>query len=115
MIAGYQQLIARARARGLAVIGATLTPAGGFGLPDYNSPAGEAKRQFINEWIRSSGAFDAVIDFDALLRDPSDPAFIRGDLTLDGLHPNDAGYQDMADAVPLTLFRPAGYGQRKAR
>ena len=115
VIAGYQQLIARARARGLGVIGATLSPAGGFGLPDYSTPAGEAKRQTINAWIRTSGAFDAVIDFDAVLRDPANPAFLRGDLTLDGLHPNDTGYQAMADAVPLSLFRPAGYGQRKAR
>ena len=97
------------------VIGGTLTPSGGFGLPDYNTPAAEEKRQAINDWIRTSGAFDAVIDFDAVLRDPDNPAFIRGDLTSDGLHPNDAGYQAMADAVPLKLFRPAGYGQRKAR
>jgi lysophospholipase L1-like esterase len=115
VIAGYQQLIARARARGLRVVGATLTPSGGFVLPDYNTPAVEMKRQMINEWIRTSGAFDAVIDFDAVLRDPEDPAFIREDLTLDGLHPNDAGYQAMADAVPTGLFRPAGYGQRRAR
>jgi lysophospholipase L1-like esterase len=115
VIAGYQQLIARAKARGLVVIGATLTPSGGFGLPDYNTPTAEAKRQLINEWIRTSGTFDAIVDFDAVLREPADPAFIRGDLTLDGLHPNDAGYQAMADAVPLGLFRPAGYGQRRAR
>jgi lysophospholipase L1-like esterase len=111
IIAGYQQLIARARARGLVVIGATVTPAGGFGLPDYSTPAGEAKRQVLNAWIRDGGAFDAVIDFDALLRDPSDPTLIRGDLTNDGLHPNDAGYQVMADAVPLALFR--GRGKRE--
>ena len=110
IIAGYQQLIIRARARGLVVIGATVTPAGGFGLPDYSTPDGEAKRQTLNAWIRDSGAFDAVIDFDALLRDPNDPTLIRGDLTNDGLHPNDAGYKLMADSVPLELFRPRERG-----
>lgn len=115
VIAGLQQIIARSKARGLVVIGGTLTPSGGFPLPDYFTAAVEAKRQQINTWIRTSGAFDHVIDFDAVLRDPSNPALMRADLTADGLHPNDAGYQAMADAVPLKLFRPAGYGQRKSR
>ncbi|MEQ8484687.1 MAG: SGNH/GDSL hydrolase family protein [Pseudomonadales bacterium] len=115
VIAGYQQIIARAKARGLVVIGGTLTPSGGFPLPDYFTPAADTKRQQINDWIRSSGAFDHVIDFDAVLRDPANPALMRADLTADGLHPNDAGYQAMADAVPLKLFRPVGYGQRKSR
>ncbi len=105
IIAGYQQIIARAKARGLTVIGSTLTPAGGFGLPDYSTPAGEAKRQEVNAWIRTSGAFDAVIDFDEVLRDPADHTLIRADLTDDGLHPNDAGYQVMADETPLRFFR----------
>ncbi len=105
IIAGHKQLIARAKARGLKVIGATLTPSGNFVLPDYNTPTGEAKRQAVNDWIRNSGAYDAVIDFDAVLADPDNPAVMRADLSADGLHPNDAGYQAMADAIPLNLFR----------
>ena len=107
IIAGYKQIIARAKARGLRVIGATVTPAGGFVLPgsDYATAEGEAKRQAVNDWIRTSGAFDAVIDFDAVLRDPADPTVLRADLTDDGLHPNDAGYQVMASETPLRFFR----------
>ncbi|MDH3641478.1 MAG: SGNH/GDSL hydrolase family protein [Gammaproteobacteria bacterium] len=104
IIAGYQQLIARGHARGLKMIGGTLTPSGGFFLPDYNTPEGEMKRQAVNKWIRHSGAFDLVIDFDALLRDPDDPTLMRADLTADGLHPNDDGYQAMADLVRRRLF-----------
>ena len=103
VIAGYQQLIAQAHARGLKIIGATLLPFKGAG---YYTAAGEAKREAVNDWIRHSGAFDGVIDFDTLMRDPSDPltmnpAYDSGD----HLHPNDAGYQVMANAINLnTLF-----------
>ncbi len=106
IIAGYQQLIAQAHAHGLRIIGGTLTPSGGYFLPDYNTATGEAKRQAVNDWIRSSGAFDAVVDFDAVLRDPNDPTHMRADLTADGLHPNDAGYQVMANAVRNSIFAP---------
>jgi lysophospholipase L1-like esterase len=103
IIAGYESLIAAARAAGLKVFGATLTPFQGSG---YYSAAGEAEREAVNRWIRTSGAFDGVIDFDQALRDPADPlrllpAYDSGD----HLHPNDAGYQAMADAVNLALFR----------
>jgi lysophospholipase L1-like esterase len=104
IIAGYENLIAAAHAAGLKIFGATLTPFQGSG---YYSAAGEAEREAINDWIRTSGAFDGVIDFDQALRDPADPlrllpAYDSGD----HLHPNDAGYQAMADAVSLALFGP---------
>jgi lysophospholipase L1-like esterase len=103
IIAGYEDLIAAAHGAGLKIFGATLTPFQGSG---YYSAAGEAEREAINHWIRTSGAFDGVIDFDQVLRDPADPlrllpAYDCGD----HLHPNDAGYQAMADAVNLALFR----------
>jgi lysophospholipase L1-like esterase len=102
LIAGLQQLIERAHARRIRIFGATLTP---FEGATYASPEGEAKREGINKWIRTSGAFDGVIDFDAAVRDPEHPktvlpAYDSGD----HLHPNDAGYQAMADAIDLSLF-----------
>ena len=89
IIAGYRNLIAAAHARGVRIFGATLLPYQGAG---YYSPAGEAIREAVNAWIRTSGAFDGVIDFDAVMRDPADPlrlnpAYDSGD----HLHPNDAG------------------------
>lgn len=105
MIGIYAQMAARARARGIRVIGATITPYGGSAYyhPDA---ANEADRQAVNHWIRTSGAFDAVIDFDAALRDPQRPDRLRADLDSgDGLHPSIAGYRAMADAVPLEVFR----------
>jgi lysophospholipase L1-like esterase len=103
LIAGYEQMIARAHAHGLKAIGATILPyEGAF----YYRPQGEAVRQAVNQWIRASGAFDGVIDFDALMRDPAHPARLRPELQSgDWLHPNDAGYRAMGDAVPLGLFR----------
>jgi lysophospholipase L1-like esterase len=102
LAAGYQQLIARARLRGLRAIGATLTP---FGGQAYYTAAREAARQQVNAWIRSSSAWDAVLDFDLVLRDPAQPARLNPAYDSgDHLHPNDAGYQAMAQAVPLDLF-----------
>ncbi len=103
IIAGYQRLIARAHARGLRIFGATLLPFQGAG---YYTAAGEATREAVNTWIRTSGAFDGVIDFDAVMRDPADPlrlnpAYDSGD----HLHPDDAGYQAMADAISLQMLR----------
>jgi lysophospholipase L1-like esterase len=102
LAAGYQQLIARAHLRGLRAVGATLTP---FEGQASHVPAREAARQQVNAWIRSSGAWDGVADFDQALRDPAqptrlNPAYDSGD----HLHPNDAGYQLMAQAVPSGLF-----------
>ena len=106
IIAGHQQLIERAHARGLTIYGATLTPFAVTTIPGYYSAAGEAKRQAVNAWIRTSGAYDAVIDFDAATRDPNNPLSL---LPLydsgDHLHPNDAGYEAMGNAVDLTLFK----------
>ena len=104
VIAGYRDLIAQAHARGVRIFGATLLPFQGAG---YYSPAGEAIREAVNVWIRTSGAFDGVIDFDAAMRDPADPlrlnpAYDSGDR----LHPNDAGYQAMADAINLDMLLP---------
>ncbi len=111
IIAGHQQIVARARARGLIVVGGTLSPAGGSALPGYFGAVAEAKRQAVNAWIRTSGAYDLVVDFDALLRDPSNPAVMQAALTADGLHPNSEGYRRMADAVFGALLdgrRPRG-------
>jgi len=100
--AGWLQLIARAHLRGMQVIGATLTP---FEGQAYFTAARDAVRQRANTWIRTSGAWDAVADFDAVLRDPSRPtrllpAYDGGD----HLHPNDLGYEGMAKAIPLGWF-----------
>jgi lysophospholipase L1-like esterase len=105
IIAGHKQIITRVHERGLKIYGATLTPFEGT-FPGYFTPEGEAKRQAVNQWIRTSGAFDAVIDFDRVVRDPAHPtrmlpAYDSGD----HLHPNDAGYQAMANAIDLRLFR----------
>jgi len=103
IIAGYENLIAAAHAAGLKIFGATLTPFQGSG---YYSAAREAEREAVNYWIRTSGAFDGVIDFDRAVRDPADPLRLRPAYDSgDHLHPNDAGYQAMADAVNLALFR----------
>jgi lysophospholipase L1-like esterase len=103
IIAGYRQLIARAHGHGLKIIGGTILPYGGA---SYFSPAGEAARQEINAWIRTAHEFDGVIDFDAAVRDPAKPERMRADLQSgDWLHPNDAGYRVMGEAVDLKLFR----------
>jgi lysophospholipase L1-like esterase len=104
IIAGYRQIIARVHAQGLLIYGCTLTPFGGLGAP-YETPAGEAKRQAVNQWIRTSKAFDAVIDFDRAVLDPANPTRIRPDYDSgDHLHPNDAGYRAMAESIDLRLF-----------
>jgi len=106
LIAAYRQLIFRAHAHGIKVIGGTIPPCEGAGFPGYYSEAKDAVRQTVNKWIRTAGAFDGVIDFDAILRDPDHPSrLLPRFASPDHLHPNDAGYQAMADAVDLTLFR----------
>ncbi|HLZ76075.1 SGNH/GDSL hydrolase family protein [Phenylobacterium sp.] len=103
LIAGYRQLIARAHAHGVKIIGATVLPYDGAA---YFSAAGEAERQKINAWIRTGREFDGVIDFDAAIRDPAAPTKMRADLQSgDWLHPNDAGYRVMGEAIDLSLFR----------
>jgi len=103
IIDAYHQMITRAHDRGLVIFGATLTGIGGMNRP--TSPAVDAKRRTINEWIRTSRAFDGVIDFDAITRDPSQPdrmlpLYDSGD----HLHPSDAGYKAMGEAIDLKLF-----------
>jgi lysophospholipase L1-like esterase len=102
LIAGHTQLIARAHARGIKIYGATLTP---FEGAPYYTPEGEVKRQALNTWIRTSGAYDGVIDFDQITRDPAAPTkFLPAYDSGDHLHPGDAGYIAMGDAVDLALF-----------
>ena len=103
MIQAYRQLIARAHAKGIKIIGATLTPFEGAG---YATAEGEAKRQAANHFIRSSGEFDAVIDFDRVTRDPTHPTRLAPQYDSgDHLHPNDLGYKAMADSIDLAIFR----------
>jgi lysophospholipase L1-like esterase len=103
LIAAHKQLIERAHMHGIKAIGATLLPYGGA---TYYTEKGEAIRQALNQWIRTSGAYDAVVDFDAKLRDPHDPSQLNPAYYLsDHLHPNDAGYKLMAEAVDLALFQ----------
>jgi lysophospholipase L1-like esterase len=110
IIAAYEQIVERARAHGIRVYGATIMPFEGFTYANYFTPEGEAERRKVNEWIRTSGRFDAMIDFDAVTRDPERPS--RLSAAVDGgdhLHPSAAGYRIMADAVDLALFaRPPG-------
>ena len=106
IIAGYRQMIARAHARGVRVIGATLLPYQGAIDGRYYSDEGEAKREAVNAFIRGSKEFDGVIDFDAAVRDRANP--LRFDPSYDSgdhLHPNDAGYAAMAAAIDLHLFQ----------
>jgi len=101
----YAQIVARARAHGIKVYGATILPYMGT---EYYHPdaANEADRQAVNAWIRQPGNFDGVIDFDKVMRDPArpdrlNPAYDVGD----ALHPNPAGYKAMGEAIPLELLR----------
>ena len=107
IIAGMRQLIARAHARGLKIFGGTILPYKGA---LYYTDAGEEIRQAVNAWIRDESDFDGVIDFDAAIRDPDDPQKMLEEYDSgDGLHPNDAGMNAMAEAVDLRLFRTHRY------
>jgi lysophospholipase L1-like esterase len=100
---GFLQMVARAHARGIKVIGATVTPYQGAG---YFTERGEQLRQALNTWILTSGAFDGTVDFDKATRDPSRPAFFSAQADSgDHLHPKDDGYKSMADAFDLNLFQ----------
>jgi lysophospholipase L1-like esterase len=106
LIFAYRQLISRAHAHGVKLICATIGPFEGVILPGYYSESKEAARQTVNKWIRTSGSFDGVIDFDAVLRDPDHPSrLLPRFASRDYLHPNDVGYQAMADAIDLALFK----------
>jgi lysophospholipase L1-like esterase len=104
MIATYAQMTARARSRGIRIIAGTIMPYGGSAY--YHPDAGaEADRQEINRWLRTPGHVDAIIDFDGIMRDPAHPDRLRPDVDSgDGLHPSEAGYRLMGEAIPLSLF-----------
>jgi lysophospholipase L1-like esterase len=103
--AAYLQMIERTHAHGVRVIGATILPYGGSKYY-HPGPESEADRQAINAWIREAGHFDAVVDFDQVVRYPAHPNLILPAYDSgDGLHPSPAGYKAMANAVPLSLFK----------
>jgi lysophospholipase L1-like esterase len=103
IIASFQQIIARSKASGLRVYGSTILPCG---QSFYYNEQLEAKRQTINDWIRNSGAFDAVIDWDAIVRDPQNPSRLRPETDSgDHLHLSDEGYRMMAEVIDLKLFQ----------
>ncbi|PYU65016.1 MAG: GDSL family lipase [Acidobacteria bacterium] len=112
LIMGLQQLVERAHQHGIKVFGATVTPYEGA---DYYNTDGEATRQAVNKWIRTSGGFDGVFDFDAAVRDPNHPTqFREGYHSGDHLHPSATGYKAMADAVDISLLR-SGRGVAKKK
>ena len=102
VIAGYEEFISKAHKKGIKVYGATIIP---FGKSQYDGDHRQMARQAINDWIRNSGKFDAVIDFDLAMRDPSAPNNMRDELQSgDNLHPNEAGYKTMGEFIDLILF-----------
>ncbi|KAL8877865.1 MAG: hypothetical protein Q9198_004205 [Flavoplaca austrocitrina] len=109
LIAAYRQMIMRLHAQGIPVFGATITPFGSLNstMQPYSDPAGyrEQTRSRINDWIRSSGEFDAVVDFDAVVRDVANATMLASQYDSgDDLHPSIAGYHAMADSFPVDLF-----------
>lgn len=106
LILAFQQIVTRIQAFEIPVFAATITPfCGNVTIQPYSDPIREQARQKVNKWIRTSGVFDAVIDFDAIIRDPKNgsvlnPIYDSGDF----LHPNVAGYQKLADEFPLSIF-----------
>lgn len=113
LTAGYQQVVTQAHSHGIRVIGATLTPfegaLPGTPLDDYYQPDKDALRQQVNDWIRHSGTFDAVIDFDAVLQDPAHPNRIAARYDSgDHLHPGDEGNRAMAEVVDIDALLPPG-------
>jgi lysophospholipase L1-like esterase len=106
IIAGMKQIVDQTHAAGLKIYGGTLTPFEGTTIEGYYTEEGEQTRQEVNHWIRTGGYFDGVIDFDKALRDPENPLRLRPEFDSgDHLHPNDAGYKAMAEAIDLSLFR----------
>jgi lysophospholipase L1-like esterase len=103
LIDAYRQIVERTRAKGMLAYGATILP---FGGSFYDAPYREAARAAVNQWIRTSRTFDAVVDLDSAMRDPAQPSHLAP--IADGgdhLHPNEAGYRMMAAAIDLALFR----------
>ena len=114
VIAGLKQLAGRAHEMGLKVIGATLTPFAGCPFPGYYTAEKDAVRAAVNQWVRTTDVYDGYIDFDKATRDPANPdqmlaAYDGGD----HLHPGDAGYKAMAEAIDLKMFRAAKKSSKK--
>jgi len=106
IIAGLKQMIERAHQRGLKIFGATLTPFEGTVSKGYFTPEKEVQRKAVNEWIRTGKAFDGFIDFEKAVRDPAHPdRMLAAYDSSDHLHPGDAGYKAMGDAIDLSLFK----------
>ena len=106
IIAGLKQMIERAHENGLKIFGATLTPFEGTAAPGYFSPEKEVIRKKVNEWIRTSKAFDGYADFEKAIRDPDHPdRMLPADDGGDHLHPGDAGYKAMAESIDLAWFK----------
>jgi lysophospholipase L1-like esterase len=107
LIGGMKQLIQRAHERGMKIFVATQTPfSGATSVPGMYSPEKDAQRKALNQWIRSSHDFDGLLDFDKVIRDPKSPERIRPEWDCgDHIHPNDAGYEAMANSIDLSIFR----------
>jgi lysophospholipase L1-like esterase len=106
LIAGHRQLIARAHAKGLRIFASTLLPYEGTTIPGYFNQEGEKIRQAFNEWMRTGKEYDGIVDFDQVMRDPSHPGRMLPQYDSgDHLHPNDAGYQAMANAFNLAFVK----------
>jgi len=102
LVDGYQTLIQAAHDNGVRVIGATIMPTKGTIFPAYYTERGEAVRDAVNSWIRTSGAYDAVVDLDRVFADPTDPDRMRPEYNSgDGVHPNDTGMNAIAEAIDL--------------
>jgi lysophospholipase L1-like esterase len=101
LIGAYEELIAAAHAADVLIYGVPITP---FGTSTYDTDAHEEVRQTVNDWIRTSGAFDEVVDLEETVADPEDPTQLLPVYTVDGLHLNMTGYEAMAGAIDLTLF-----------
>jgi lysophospholipase L1-like esterase len=111
MIAAYKQIVLQVHAKGLKILGGTILPYQGF---LFWTEAGETKRQAINNWIKTSGVFDGVVDFAAAAADPRNPSRLARDKDSgDHLHPNDAGYAAMANAIDLSLLRELDQNERR--
>jgi lysophospholipase L1-like esterase len=106
LIAGLKQMIERAHEHEIKIFGATLTPFEATTIKGYFTPEKDVQRKRVNEWIRTSGAFDGVVDFEKAIADPANPNRMLATYDSgDHLHPNDAGYKAMAEAVDLALFQ----------
>lgn len=109
LISAYKELIGKAHAKGIKVYGGTILP---FGRSGYWSYFNEAVRQTVNEWIRTSGAYDGVIDFDQLMRDPEEPTRLRAEWQDDWLHPNAKGYKAMGEFAATFIQQQLGTVQQ---